>query len=204
MNYNGVNKMFKTYFKYGTMNCGKTMELLSNAHNYNSKGVRAFILSPRVDTRNGVGNVVARAGLSAKADFIVEDKPTVELSKIIKKAYYNNGVLMVDEAQFLTPDVVHSIVSQCKNLDYENQSSNDNFALLAYGLLTDFKDRLFPGSKAWVEEADSLHEVKTVCHYCNRKATRNLLTKHTTDSEVQIGDSEYQSVCSYHYWKLTK
>ena len=196
--------MFKTYFKYGTMNCGKTASMLMAAHNYNSKGVRAFLLSPRIDTRNGVGNIVARAGLSAQADFIIESHPTLGLSSIIKKAYYNNGVLMVDEAQFLTPETVHSIVKQCKDLDYESSSSNDNFALLAYGLLTDFKNNLFPGAKAWVEEADSLHEIKTVCRYCNRKATRNLLTKRTTDSEIQIGDSEYQSVCSYHYWKLNK
>lgn len=194
--------MFKTYYKYGTMNSSKTANLLMVAHNYNSKGVKAFILSPRIDTRNGVGNVSARAGLSAKADLIVEDGYTLGLHNTLVKAYQENGVIMVDEAQFIKPDVVHQIVKECKILDYSHPRKNDNFALLAYGLLTDFQDRLFPGSKAWVEEADSLHEIKTVCHFCNRKATRNLLTKHTTDSEIQIGDSEYLSVCSYHYYKM--
>lgn len=35
--------------------------------------------------------------------------------------------------------------------------------VLCYGLLTDFKCKLFEGSKRLVELADSLQEIKSVC-----------------------------------------
>lgn len=206
--------MFKVYYKYGTMNSGKSIELLANAHNYQTKGVKTYIMTPRLDNRAGEGIVKARIGLTAKADFIIDkldnqDKVD-ELANFIEQAYEHDGVLFLDECQFVDSETVHTICDLCRALDYVAPVQSENFCLLAYGLLTDYNSRLFDGSKAWVEEADSMHEVKTVCHYCNRKATRNLLRQDlakqadTKHSDIVIGDEEYQSVCSYHYYKYHK
>ena len=196
--------MFKVHFIYATMDSGKTTKLLQNQFSYQQAGIPTYLLTPKIDTRNGVNVVKARIGLQATADIVVGDNPNDKLLKdVINKAYHTNGVIMVDEAQFLNPDVVYSIVDYCRDLDFSTNSKKDYFTLYAYGLLTDFKGHLFDGTKAWIELADSIRKEDTKCVYCNRKATYNLLTKHTTDSNIQIGDSEYKPVCSYHYWYYT-
>ena len=196
--------MFKVHFIYATMDSGKTTKLLQNQFSYQQAGIPTYLLTPKIDTRNGVDIVKARIGLQATADVVVNDNPNDKLLKdVINKAYHTNGVIMIDESQFLNPDVVYSIVDYCRDLDFSTNSKKDYFTLYAYGLLTDFKGHLFDGTKAWIELADSIRKEDTKCAYCNRKATYNLLTKHTTDSNIQIGDSEYQPVCSYHYWYYT-
>lgn len=193
--------MFKVHFIYATMDSGKTTKLLQNQFSYQQADIPTYLLTPKIDTRNGVDIVKARIGLQATADVVVNDNPSDKMLKdVINKAYHTNGVIMVDEAQFIKPSVVYSIVDQCRNLDFSNNAKKDYFTLYAYGLLTDFRGRLFEGTKAWIELADSIRKEDTKCAYCNRKATYNLLTKHTTDSNIQIGDSEYKPVCSYHYW----
>lgn len=206
--------MFKVYYKYGPMNSSKTANLLMAAHNYQTKGVKTYIMTPRLDNRAGEGIVKARIGLTAKADFIIDKLDNQDkvdkLANFIKQAYEHDGVLFLDECQFVDFKTVHTICDLCRMFDYMAPVQSENFCLLAYGLLTDYNSRLFDGSKAWVEEADSMHEVKTVCHYCNRKATRNLLRQDlakqadTKHSNIVIGDEEYQSVCSYHYYKYYK
>lgn len=200
--------MFKTYFKYGVMNCGKSIELLSNAHNYKTKGVKTYLLTPKQDTRSGEGVIKARIGLSAKADFIITDGNEEDLFYFIQKAYKEDAVLFIDECQFLSYDLVKDIIEWCHQLDCNfTNNSHENFNLLAYGLLTDFNNQLFDGTRAWLEEADSIHEIKTVCHFCNKKATCNYLDKKVADKakgNLVIGDKAYISVCSHHYYQLMK
>lgn len=200
--------MFKTYFKYGTMNCGKSTELLSNAHNYKTKGVATFLMTPAKDDRSGVGYINSRIGLRAKADFVVTGFNQA-LQEFLQATYEANGVLFLDECQFLSYATVRKIVDYCHYLEFQ-MGEQSNFCLLAYGLLTDFNHKLFDGSKAWVEVADSIHEIKTVCFYCNRKATCNLLKPEIAKcareqgTDIVVGDKAYVSVCAYHYYKLTK
>ena len=59
--------MAKLYFYYSAMNAGKTTTLLQSAHNYRERGMRAAILTPRLDHRAGVGRVASRIGLSSEA-----------------------------------------------------------------------------------------------------------------------------------------
>lgn len=191
----------KIYFKYGTMNSSKSAELLMNAHNYKTKGVPVFLLTPSTDTRSGVNTISSRVGIESKADFVVSEFND-DLKQIIYQAYSGDGVLMLDECQFLKYDTVNKICEYCRYLDHLGES-HPNFALLVYGLLTDFRGKLFDGSRAWVENADSMHEIKTVCHYCSRKATKNYLNApHDNKGNVVIGDHEFIPVCSYHYYEL--
>ena len=51
--------------------------------------------------------------------------------------------------------------------------------------------------------ADKLEEIKTVCQWCDHKATMNLRMVDGAPAydgdQIQIGDQEYISVCRYHY-----
>jgi len=72
--------------------------------------------------------------------------------------------VLIDEAQFLTPQQVLQLTMVCDQLA---------IPVLCYGLRTDFLGNLFPGSAALLGIADHLIELKTICH-CGRKATMNL------------------------------
>ena len=79
-----------------------------------------------------------------------------------------------------------------------------NIPVLAYGLRTDFRGELFEGSQHLLAWADSLVEVKTICH-CGSKAT--MVLRIDADGraikdgrQVQIGGNErYLSVCRRHF-----
>lgn len=196
--------MFKVYYKYGAMNSSKTASLLMAAHNYKTKNVSTYLVTPALDTRAGVGVIKARIGLETKADLVLSEF-NQQVKDFLKTAYDNDGVIFIDEAQFVKSDVIHKMVDYCHELDFNNLGQKENFNILAYGLLTDFTGHLFDGSKAWLEEATSIAEIKTICYFCNRKATRNLLMQDTSKekSNIVIGDKAYKSVCAYHYWKYT-
>lgn len=199
--------MFKTYLKYGPMNSSKTANLLMAVHNYQTKGVKTYLITPKTDNRAGVGIIKARIGLQAKADFVI-DKFNKQLKDFVTQACKQDAVLFIDECQFVDYDTVKKLISYCHELDQIKFKDypRENFNLLAYGLLTDFNNHLFSGTRAWLEEADSLHEIKTVCKYCNRKATCNYLdptVAKQANSNIVVGDKAYQSVCSYHYYQLT-
>ena len=75
---------------------------------------------------------------------------------------------------------------------------------MTYGLRVDFRGEPFPGSAALLALADSMREIRTICH-CGRKATMvirkdgagNVMT---TGEQVQIGGNEtYLSLCRGHW-----
>ena len=45
--------MAQLYFRYGAMGCGKTMQLLQVAFNYEERGQKVCVIKPAVDTKNG-------------------------------------------------------------------------------------------------------------------------------------------------------
>jgi len=202
--------MFKTYFKFGTMESSKTANLLMVVHNYKTKGVMTYLLTPKQDNRSGEGTIESRIGLSAKADFIIDgtNGKVQDLLHFISKAYKEDAVLFIDECQFLSYDLVKTVTKWCRQLDCDSADNpHENFNLLAYGLLTDFNNKLFDGTRAWLEEADSIQEIKTVCHFCNKKATCNYLDKKVAEKakgNLLIGDKAYIPVCSHHYYQLMK
>ena len=59
--------MAKLYFYYSAMNAGKSTYLLQTSYNYRERGLRTLLLTPRLDTRDGVGTIASRIGLDAEA-----------------------------------------------------------------------------------------------------------------------------------------
>lgn len=178
--------MAKLYFRYGTMGSAKTLNLLAVLHNYEQQGKKALLLKPLLDTRFGHDVVQSRAGLSHKADLLLQGEETIQL-----QAFLPLQCILVDEAQFLQP----SIIQQLRDI-----ATYDNIPVICYGLRTDFRGKLFPGSQSLFELADSFEEVKTTCAYCNKKATMNLRFiegKATLSGETVLlgADENYQPAC---------
>ncbi|MEM9488363.1 MAG: thymidine kinase [Myxococcota bacterium] len=187
--------MAKLYFRYGTMDSAKTMNLLAVAHNYRKQGKRVLLLKPRLDDRFGAERIASRSGLSAEADLLVGDDDELPVA-----SFRGVDCVLVDEAQFLAP----AVVEQLRRLTVD-----PGVPIICYGLRTDFQTQLFPGSKRLLELADRIEEVKVTCQYCGKKATFNLRLSadgqaQVSGPQVQLGaDDEYVPVCWYHYDQLT-
>ena len=70
--------MAKLIFRYGAMNCGKTMHLLQTAYNYNSHNMKVLVIKPIVDTKGGT-SIVTRIGLKRKVDVLL--RPTDDVRR---------------------------------------------------------------------------------------------------------------------------
>jgi len=143
---------------------------------------RVVVMKPEMDARFGTGTVKSRAGLERGADVLLtEDHDTpLKIRECIIAATWRDSdasaagellrkpkpdCILVDEAQFLSPRTIEAL---------KEIATRFAVPVICYGLRTDFRSQLFPGSKRLFELADTIEEVKTTCTFCNRKATMNL------------------------------
>ena len=183
--------MAQLYFRYGTMNSGKSIEILKVAYNYEEQGKPVVLLTSRLDDRDEVGYI--SSGMRRKAYPIGNDTDIFDYIDDISPRPY---CVLIDEAQFLTRANVYDLARIVDELD---------IPVMAFGLKNDFQNNLFEGSKYLLLLSDKIEEIKTICHYCSRKATMVLRME---DGEpvyegvqVQIGGHEsYISVCRKHWF----
>ncbi len=69
------------YYKYGTMNSGKSIEILKVAHNYEEQGKPVVIMTSSLDTRDELGVVSSRIGMRREAVPISEDMDILFMSR---------------------------------------------------------------------------------------------------------------------------
>ena len=155
-----------------------------------------MVLKPALDTRDGEGIIRSRAGLERKCVMIDKD---MNLYKAIK-AYKNVLAaqfetlkwVIIDECQFLTEDQVNQLSDVVDFLDV---------SVMCFGLRTDFKSQLFPGSKRLFELADDIEEIKSTCECGDRKTSINARFDEngeivTEGSQVEIGGNDrYRAIC---------
>lgn len=196
--------MIKISFLYGTMKSSKTANMLMTAHNYLEKDIQPILVKPETDSRSGYDTIESRVGIKEKADYIVvsDNHGKERAGYIFETARHNDQPILLDECQFFDESFIKTL---CELAHLYNNDSKD-ISIMAYGLLTNFMGKLFDGSKVWLENADNIREIKTVCAFCNHKAVYNALfngNKLVTDgdSDIVIGDDEYRSLCPYHYLK---
>ena len=149
--------MAQLYFKYGAMGSSKTANALMARFNYEERGHQCLLVKPRIDQRDGERVVVSRIGL--KHECIYFD----ELQQLSVMELQQNACIIVDEAQFLSREDVRWLARLVDELD---------IPVMCYGLRSDFKGDLFPGSYELLVMADKIEEVKTIC-WCGKKATFN-------------------------------
>jgi thymidine kinase len=188
--------MAKLYFYYAAMNAGKSTTLLQADFNYRERGMETMLWTAAFDDRSGHGQIGSRIALSAPAATYSED--TDLLAEIVaERAKRDLHCVLLDEAQFLTRDHVLQLCRVADEL---------GVPVLCYGLRTDFRGQLFPGSAALLALADSLIELKAVCE-CGRKATMNLRVDaegHAVAAGAQTeigGNDRYIALCRRHFFE---
>ena len=185
--------MAKLYFYYASMNAGKSTNLLQADFNYRERGMDTMLWTAALDTRSE-GLIRSRIGLEADTHRFT---PGTNLWTAVTERNEGSPLacVLVDEAQFLTATQVW----QCARL-----ADEANIPVLCYGLRTDFRGDLFPGSAVLLGVADSLIELKAVCH-CGRKATMNLRVAESgravgEGAQTEIGGNErYVALCRRHF-----
>tara|TARA_B100000902_G_C27000325_1_gene759559 strand:- start:75 stop:692 length:618 start_codon:yes stop_codon:yes gene_type:complete len=182
--------MAKLYFRYGTVGSAKTMNLLAVAHNYRFQNKKVVLVKPQMDIRFGEAVIKSRSGLVMEANLLVNDDTLIDRS-----SFEGMSCILVDEAQFLSPALVDQLREISQAMD---------IPVICYGLRTDFRSHLFPGSKRLLELADTIEEIKTTCSFCNKKAIFNLKFRDgvavTDGPTVDLGcEEKYLPACSHCY-----
>jgi len=186
--------MAKLYFYYASMNAGKSTNLLQADFNYRERGMATMLFTAAVDDRFAAGTIASRIGLSAPATAFDPDTDLAACA-LDRHATETLSCILVDEAQFLTPEQVEQLA---------RLADVHGLPVLAYGLRTDFQGELFPGSARLLALADSLVEIKSVCG-CGRKATMNLRVDAAgraigEGAQTEIGGNDrYVALCRRHH-----
>jgi len=186
--------MAKLYFHYSTMNAGKSTNLLQASYNYRERGMQTYLLTARLDHRDGRARIASRIGIQDTADTFDAGENLFEKLEA-RLAEAPCACVFIDEAQFLARPQVWQLARAVDDL---------NIPIMCYGLRVDFQGNLFPGSAALLALADEMREVRTICH-CGKKATMVVRTDDsgtvlTDGQQVQIGGNEsYVSLCRRHW-----
>ena len=151
--------MPKLYFRYGVMNSSKTANLLMVAWNYRLQSRKVLLIKPNIDERFGINVIQSRAIENCVEADLVIDQDWSENDKI---ETHELACVLVDEAQFLSEKNVDALRELAKKVP-----------VICYGLRTDYRTKLFEGSKRLLEIADVLEEIKNVCVNCDKKAIIN-------------------------------
>lgn len=185
--------MAQLYFRYSTMNAGKSIELIKVAYNYEERGKRVLTLVPSADNRYGTGVITSRIGIQRQAVMVLQDSNILEIF-MREREKDDIDCVLIDECQFLKKHHVQELVEIVDSF---------NVPVLAYGLKNDFRNEMFEGSYYLLIYADKIEEIKTIC-WCGRKAT---MIARIVDGEfvkrgeqVVIGGNDmYVSLCRKHY-----
>lgn len=154
----------KVRFYFGPMSAGKSTLALQTNFNFRSQG-RYGLLLTKMD-RSGGGQVTSRIGLNADA---IEVEEGSSVGAIVAQAAGSLAgdleYVVCDEAQFLTPSQVEEL---CEVAD------DQRVDVFGFGLLNDFRTRLFPGSARLLELADEVHRLQAqVLCWCGEPGTLN-------------------------------
>jgi thymidine kinase len=191
-------------FFSGTMDSGKSTLALQTDHNYRARGREGLIFS-RGD-RAGEARVSSRLGLEVAAHEVTDD--TDFWAEISARRSSGEAVdyLVCDEAQFYSPEQVEQLARLVDEMEID---------IFAFGITTDFRTRLFPGSARLIELADRIDvlQVQSLC-WCGARATHNARTVDgvmvTEGEQVVIGDVgaleavaevAYEVLCRRHHMR---
>ena len=183
------------------MDSGKSTLALQTAHNHKSRGRTGLIFTNK--DRAGSGVISSRLGLQSDAIEVEESldihKFVVEHLSIGERIDY----IICDEAQFYQPIQIDQLAQIVDGLGID---------VYAFGILADFKTKLFPGSARLVELADRVNtlQVEALC-WCGSRATHNARTVNgvmvTEGEQVVVGDVgksdevAYEVLCRRHHMR---
>ncbi|WP_035773049.1 thymidine kinase [Arthrobacter sp. Br18] len=155
--------MAELVFFSGTMDCGKSTLALQMDHNHRARGRRGVLFSSH--DRAGESMISSRLGLQVGA---VEVRPDSDFWTEIAGRLTNGArvdYLICDEAQFYTSRHIDQLARIVDEMAID---------VFAFGITSDFRTHLFPGSQRLIELADRVQvlQVEALC-WCGRRATHN-------------------------------
>lgn len=182
-------------FYYGAMGCSKTANALMTRFQYLNKGLNVILVKPELDTRDDHDDhpiLRSRVGIEAEVDLVIKQASNLveQFSKV------SPNLIICDEAQFLKEEQV----DQLKQI-----AEDRNIPVYCYGLRTDFKTKLFEGSKRLFELCSKAVELESICS-CGKPAIINArLNKDGKlvfkGAQIELGgDDRYKPLC-YSCWK---
>ncbi len=174
--------MAELQFFTGTMDSGKSTLALQTNHNHAARGRVGRIFTSH--DRAGTATLSSRLGLRLEAIEVARDVDfwAYVVDSLTRGARVD--YLICDEVQFYAPAQVDQLARVVDELQID---------VFAFGILTDFRTTLFPGSARLVELADRVHvlQVEALC-WCGKRATHNARTENgemVTEGEViVVGD----------------
>lgn len=192
--------MAELAFFSGTMDCGKSTLALQIQHNRSARGLEGMIFTR--DDRAGQGRLSSRLGLVTDA---VEAGEGFDFHRHVVRYLTGGGrvdYVITDESQFLSAEQVDQLAQIVDDLGID---------VFAFGITTDFRTRLFPGSQRLIELADRVEtlQVEALC-WCGARATHNARTVHgrmvVEGAQVVVGDvggaadaTGYEVLCRRHH-----
>ena len=193
--------MAELIYYCGTMDSGKSTLALQTAHNHQSRGRTGLIFTN--NDRAGIGVISSRLGLSSPA---IEVTPTMDLHKLVVDQLSMGeriDYIICDEAQFYESEQIDQLARIVDGLSID---------VFAFGILADFRTKLFPGSARLVELADRVNtlQVEALC-WCGSRATHNARTvagvmvvegEQVVVGDVSTGaDVAYEVLCRRHHMR---
>jgi len=193
--------MAELIYYCGTMDSGKSTLALQTAHNHRSRGREGVIFTSK--DRAGKGVISSRLGLQTEA---LEVDPDLDLHKLLIERLSIGGridFVICDEAQFYQPEQIEQLAKIVDGLGID---------VYAFGILADFRTKLFPGSARLVELADRVQtlQVEALC-WCGARATHNARIINgemvTEGEQVVVGDVStnatvaYEVLCRRHHMR---
>ncbi|MEJ1116131.1 thymidine kinase [Paenarthrobacter sp. CCNWLY172] len=174
--------MAELVFFSGTMDCGKSTLALQMDHNHRARGRGGVRFS--CNDRAGYSTISSRLGLHIDAVEVEGDTDFWDEVVVRRTSGLRVDYLICDEAQFYTPAQVEQLARVVDEMEVD---------VFAFGITSDFRTRLFPGSQRLIELADKVQvlQVEALC-WCGRRATQNARTVNgimvVEGKQVMVGD----------------
>lgn len=192
--------MAELVFFTGTMDCGKSTLAAQVNYTHASRGRRGFVFTR--NDRAGSGVLSSRLGLEVAAVEVTDDTDFFALALAESSNTDPLDYFICDEAQFYTRDQINQLAHVVDDLDID---------VFAFGIASDFRTELFPGSARLFELADRIQvlQVEALC-WCGRRGTHNARTIDgvmvTEGEQVAVGDTggnsgvvSYEVLCRRHH-----
>lgn len=191
--------MAELVFHTGPMDCGKSTLALQLDYTQSTHGRLGLVLTSL--DRSGEARISSRLGMTAEA---LEVTPELDLWRLVigrLTTGHRVDYIVCDEAQFYSTEHIDQLARIVDELQLD---------VYAFGILSDFRTQLFPGSKRLVELADRVETLPLgpLC-WCGSRGTHNARTLDgvmvTEGTQVVVGDTDpgaeirYEVLCRAHH-----
>lgn len=179
--------MAKLVFRFGTMGNGKSTHLLVTAHQMREQGQSVILLKPNIDTRDGAV-IKSRVGIESDCVFFSPNDSMFDVIRHHSKYMLNLDHVIIDESQFLTEFQVEELGRVVDQL---------HINVICYGLRTDFRTKLFSGSRRLFELSDEIEDLKFF-------GESKMVVNARISPEGKISVSGDQVMVGYNYRPITR